>query len=150
MTRTRLLLAGLAGVALTLALVVPQPAAAQLPEAMPMAVGHSYILFDNWHEEVDAFEEKCGSGRLSIETDYREFTPIPRGKVTYVKPYNNKNDTAGGRFSWKCSSSLEHSECSNSPSGADFIRVYWSLDSRNISIRCFELCGDGSSAMDCN
>ena len=75
-----------------------------------------------WYQQVDRFEEACGLGSLRIETgSNNNWTSIPRGEARRVTPYNDPNDAFGGRFDWKCGSNLEHSECSDSPSGADFI-----------------------------
>lgn len=115
-----------------------------------MQVGKRHKLGGLWYRVTDEFEEKCGEATLRIETgSNNHFTPIKRGDPDYLTPYNDPNDAHGGRFDWKCGSSLEHSECSDSPNGADYIRVAWAKTGRNISIMCFERCGDGSAEGDC-
>jgi hypothetical protein len=115
-----------------------------------MKIGLPTKLAGLWYRVTDEFEEKCGESSLRIETgSNNHFTPITRGDPDYLTPYNDPNDAFGGRFDWKCGSSLEHSECSDSPNGADYIRVAWSRTGRNIAIKCFERCGDGSAEGDC-
>ncbi|MBC8069671.1 MAG: hypothetical protein IAG13_15145 [Deltaproteobacteria bacterium] len=120
-------------------------------DAVPMmGIGTPYFLAGLWYEVTDEFEEKCGLSTLRIETgSNNHFTSITRGDPDYVTPYSDPNDVYGGDFDWKCGSNLEHSSCSDSPNGADHIRVYWSKTGRNIAIKCFEKCGDGSSQSDC-
>jgi hypothetical protein len=119
------------------------------PDAEAMAIGKPTFLADEWYRVTDEFEEACGLGSLRIETANHVYTTIERGKAKYVHPYADPNDAFGGRFDWKCGTNLEHSECSDSPGGADWIRVYWESNTRNIQIKCFEKCGDGSSEADC-
>lgn len=120
------------------------------PEAVAMQIGKPTFLAGQWFKVVDEFEEACGLGSLRIETtSNNHFTTIERGKAKYVTPFNDPNDAHGGRYDWKCGSNLEHSECSNSPNGADHIRVYWEMNTRNIQVKCFERCGDGTASSDC-
>lgn len=122
----------------------------EVPTAEAMQIGKPTFLADQWFKVTDEFEEACGLGSLRIETgSNNNFTTITRGKAKYVTPFNDPNDAHGGRFDWKCGNNLEHSECSDSPNGADHIRVYWESNTRNIQIKCFERCGDGTSQSDC-
>ena len=120
-------------------------------DAVPMtAIGNPHLLNGLWYEITDEFEEKCSGPTLRIETgSNNHFTSITRGDPDYVTPFSDPNDVYGGDFDWKCGSSLEHSSCADSPNGADYIRVAWSSTGRNIDIKCFERCGDGSSQSDC-
>jgi len=64
--------------------------------------------------------------------------------VTYVAP--QVAVSWGVTIPWFCGSNWERMECSGP---GDYIRLDWDPDSRDINVRCYGMCGDGSSPEDC-
>ncbi len=106
---------------------------------------------NTWYYKTDDFYEACGASKLSVRTSpgntASDFTSIPRGVPIWVTPSYAWN----GAFAWHCgtwsSSDHDYSEC-DGPT-ADKVRIYWDPESREIHMRCYEKCGDGSHPDDC-
>jgi hypothetical protein len=110
----------------------------------------AYKLDGKYHYRTDHFSEACSASTLKVRTGWGSFsfTDIPRGDTTYVKPAQAPN----GSFEWRCGDVLingkDYSECDGAP--AVWVRFYWSPNSSNIDVQCFERCGDGDSPSDCD
>jgi hypothetical protein len=111
----------------------------------------AYLLGGQYYYKTDDFDEQCGASKLSVRTGpgntAADFKNIPRGDVTYVKPFYSWN----GAFPWHCGTwspnGHDYSEC-DGPT-ADWVRVWWDPNSRRINMKCFDKCGDGSHPDDC-
>ena len=110
-----------------------------------------YLLDGLWYYKTDDFDEACGASKLSFRTGVNNepasFVNIPRGNVTYVRPFVKPS----GVMDWHCGTwtpDHDHSEC-DGPT-PDWVRVWWDPNSRRINMKCFKKCSDGSSVTDCN
>ena len=109
------------------------------------------LLGGKYYYQTDHFSEQCGASTLKVRVNWSNasdaWSYVPRNDTTYLKPAQYPN----GTFDWVCGNQLvngtDHSECNNAP--ANYVRFFWDFNSRNIDVRCFKICGDGSSAADC-
>lgn len=128
-----------------------EPASAEENVGTAEQAAQAYLLGGEYYYRTDSFDEACGASTLAVRTAWgtgpNTFTSIPRGDVVYLKPAQAPN----GSFEWRCGSVFingsDYSECNGAP--ADWVRFLWDANSRNISVMCFEKCGDGNSASDC-
>jgi hypothetical protein len=104
-----------------------------------------------YYYETDRFFESCSVGTLTVRTtwgnDSAAWTRVDRGHVALLQPAQAPN----GTFAWHCGNPLvngtDYSECNEAP--ADYVRVRWRTNGNDIDMRCYNICGDGSSAANC-